>query len=123
MGQQADTRDGDAVIRAETADLVGGYLVFARELARRDIEQARIVTGLPRAFLEILTQATVAHIRGQLVALGTIPFVPRLPLAYWDHLARALCGPQVPDERLASYAAALSARFEAEAEEGDHGQA
>lgn len=102
------------VTRAEVNDLVGGYLVLAREIAKRDMAQACVITGLPRNFLETLTGATTLDIRRSLSKMsGTVVFVPRFPLTYWDSLARSLKG-EASDDTLAGYAAALSAHFTAE---------
>lgn len=117
------TRERDDVVHAESVNLSVGYLLLARELARRDIEQARAVTGLPRAFLEVLAQTTVDALRKNLTAVqGPVVFVPRLPLSYWDHLAAALREQSVSVEMLAGYAAALSVRFGEEGEMGHDGQ-
>ena len=117
-------RGRDDVIREESVNLTIGYLLLARELARRDIEQARTITGLPRSFLEILAQTTVGALRQNLAAIQTpVVFVPRLPLPYWDQLAAALRGQSVSNDTLACYAAALSLRLDGDKGEDCHGKA
>ncbi|MHB8253886.1 MAG: hypothetical protein ACYDEV_09355 [Acidiferrobacter sp.] len=100
------------VTRAEVNDFIGGYLVFAREVAKRDMAQACVITGLSRRFLEILTQTTTMNIRRSLSSMsGTVVFIPRFPTTYWDSLARSLKEGEISDDMLAGYAAALSAHF------------
>lgn len=114
------TLERDDVIRAESVQLTIGYLLLARELARRDVEQARAITGLPRSFLEILAHTTVSALRQHLAALQTpVVFVPRLPLPYWEQLSAALRDQSVPGDVLACYAAALSMRLDDDYGRGD----
>lgn len=106
-------RGRDDVIREESVNLTVSYLLLARELARRDIEQARAITGLPRSFLETLARTTAGAVRQRLATVQTsVVFVPRLPLAYWDQLAADLRDQSVSSDMLACYAAALSLRLD-----------
>lgn len=122
MSYEGKKQDRDNLVHAEAVNLTAGYLLLARELARRDIEQARAVTGLPRAFLEILAKATVDVLRKTLAAMqGTVVFVPRLPLPYWDNLSAALREQSISADMLAGYAAALSARLDENQGGASHG--
>ena len=114
-----ETPGHDVLAREEAVNLTVNYLLLARELARRDMAHAMTITGLPRSFLETLAQTTIGAIRRCMAAFpGTVVFVPRMPVQYWDQLATILRDQSVPSDMLAGYAAALSIRFNDKGEGG-----
>lgn len=122
MSYEGKKQDRDNLVHAEAINLTVGYLLLARELARRDIEHARVVTGLSQGSLETLAKTTVDALRKHLISVqGTVVFVPRLPLSYWNNLSAALREQSIPGDMLAGYAAALSARLDDDQEGVGHG--
>ena len=102
-------------LRVDIQQLNALYLATNRDLARTDLEQARILSGLSSDVLTALAQAPQAQVQRFLAETRVLLFQGRFDLAFWLALGKALTAPGADEGtlRLLAEQATLRAVLEA----------